>query len=49
LNITLFSYAGQLFFCLIATEDLPELPLLAGYVEQAFTELEEAVFGADAP
>jgi diacylglycerol O-acyltransferase len=43
LNITLFSYAGKLFFCLIATEDLPELPLLAGYVETAFGELEAAV------
>jgi hypothetical protein len=46
LNITLFSYAGNLFFCMIATEDLPELPLLAGYVETAFAELEEAVYGA---
>lgn len=46
LNITLFSYAGQLFFCLIATDELPELPLLAGYIEQAFTELEGAVLGA---
>jgi diacylglycerol O-acyltransferase len=26
LNITLFSYAGQLFFGLIATDELPELP-----------------------
>lgn len=48
LNITLFSYAGQLFFCLIATEDLPELPLLAGYVEQTFGELEDAVRDAHA-
>jgi len=46
LNITLFSYAGQLLFNLIATDDLPELPLLAGYVETAFGELEEAVLGA---
>ncbi len=48
LNITLFSYAGNLFFCLIATEDLPELPLLAGYVETAFSELEDAVRDAHA-
>jgi diacylglycerol O-acyltransferase / wax synthase len=48
LNITLFSYAGQLFFCLIATDELPELPLLAGYVETAFAELEEAVRDAHA-
>jgi diacylglycerol O-acyltransferase / wax synthase len=46
LNITLFSYAGQLLFNLIATDDLPELPLLAGYVETAFAELEQAVHGA---
>ncbi len=45
LNITLFSYAGKLFFCLIATEDLPELPLLAGYVGTAFGELEATVLG----
>jgi diacylglycerol O-acyltransferase len=46
LNITLFSYAGQLLFNLVATDDLPELPLLAGYVETAFGELEQAVLGA---
>ena len=45
LNITLFSYAGQLFFCLIATDELHDLPLLAKYVEQAFGELEAAVSG----
>ena len=43
LSITLFSCAGRLFFCLIATEDLPELPLLAGYVEMAIGELEQTV------
>ena len=48
LNITLFSYAGHLYFCLIATDDLPELPLLASYVQTAFTELEQAVNGAPA-
>lgn len=46
LNITLFSYAGQLFFCLVATDELPDLQLLAGYVDRAFTELEAAVHGA---
>lgn len=45
LNITLFSYAGQLFFCLIATDELHDLPLLAQYIEQAFGELETAVSG----
>ena len=48
LNITLFSYAGNLFLCLIATEDLPELPLLASYVETAFGELEAAISDARA-
>jgi diacylglycerol O-acyltransferase / wax synthase len=46
LNITLFSYDGNLFFNLIATDDLPELPQLALDIEKAFTELEQAVFGS---
>jgi diacylglycerol O-acyltransferase len=49
LNITLFSYAGQLFFGLIATSELPQLPRLAEYVHQAFGELEQAVRDAHAP
>lgn len=49
LNITLFSYAGTLFFCLIATDELPQLPRLAEYVELAFGELEDAVRDAHAP
>ena len=48
LNITLFSYAGQLFFGLIATDELPQLPRLGEYVVQAFTELEAAVSDAHA-
>jgi WS/DGAT/MGAT family acyltransferase len=43
LNITLFSYAGQLFFGLIATDELPNLEKLSGYVGEAFTELEQSV------
>jgi diacylglycerol O-acyltransferase len=43
LNITLFSYAGDLFFGLIATDELPHLQRLARYVEEAFTELEQSV------
>ena len=43
LNITLFSYAGDLFFGLIATDELPNLERLADYVAQAFTELESSV------
>ena len=49
LNITLFSYAGQLFFGLIATDELPQLPRLGEYIQQAFTELEDAVRDAHAP
>jgi WS/DGAT/MGAT family acyltransferase len=43
LNITLFSYAGQLFFGLIATDELPNLDKLSDYVGEAFTELEQSV------
>jgi WS/DGAT/MGAT family acyltransferase len=43
LNITLFSYAGQLFFGLIATDELPNLENLSEYVGEAFTELEQSV------
>jgi len=49
LNITLFSYAGQLYFGLIATDELPHLERLGEYVEQAFTELEASVRDAHAP
>jgi WS/DGAT/MGAT family acyltransferase len=48
LNITLFSYAGDLFFGLIATDELPHLERLASYVTEAFTELEESVRDAHA-
>jgi diacylglycerol O-acyltransferase / wax synthase len=43
LNVTLFSYAGDLFFGLIASDVLPNLPRLAHYVEEAFGELELSV------
>ncbi|QTN29170.1 wax ester/triacylglycerol synthase family O-acyltransferase [Rhodoferax sp. AJA081-3] len=43
LNITLFSYAGDLFFGLIATDELPNLERLGVYVEEAFGELEASV------
>jgi len=46
LNITLFSYAGQMCFGLIATDELPELPRLADHIALAFDELEAAVRGA---
>ncbi len=48
LNITLFSYAGDLYFGLIATDELPQLQRLAEHVEAAFTELEESVRDAHA-
>jgi len=48
LNITLFSYGGELFFGFIATDELPELDRLAQYVSEAFTELESTVLHASA-
>lgn len=46
LNITLFSYAGQLYFGLIATDELPNLERLGAYISDAFAELEKAVLDA---
>lgn len=43
MNITLFSYAGTLYFGLIATDALPNLQRLAGYVEEEIAALEKAV------
>lgn len=43
LNITLFSYAGDLFFGLIATDELPHLERLGEYIASAFTELEASI------
>ncbi len=43
LNITLFSYAGTLYFGLIATDALPHLGRLAAYVEEEIATLEAAV------
>jgi len=48
LNITLFSYAGDLLFGLIATDELPNLQRLADYVQDAFAELEASVRDAHA-
>ncbi|NDP38357.1 MAG: DUF1298 domain-containing protein [Rhodoferax sp.] len=48
LNITLFSYAGELFFGLIATDELPNLQRLGDYVQEAFAELESSVRDAHA-
>ncbi|WP_374661277.1 wax ester/triacylglycerol synthase family O-acyltransferase [Inhella sp.] len=43
LNITLFSYAGQLYVGLVATDTLPNLGRLAELVEDEFRVLEAAV------
>jgi len=43
LNITLFSYAGDLFFGLVATDELPHLHRLGEYVQEAFADLENSV------
>lgn len=43
LNITLFSYAGTLYFGLIATDALPNLGRLARYIDEEITALETAV------
>jgi diacylglycerol O-acyltransferase / wax synthase len=43
LNITLFSYAGTLYFGLVASDALPDLQCLGDYVQQAFGELEDCV------
>ena len=48
LNITLFSYADDLFFGLIATDELPNLDKLAESVALAFSELEASVHEAQA-
>ena len=44
LNITLYSYGGTLHFGLVATQQVSGLGRLSRYIEQAFIELEEAVF-----
>lgn len=43
INITLFSYAGELAFGLVATDAMPNLPRLARYIEEEFGVLEKAV------
>ncbi len=48
LNITLFSYAGELYFGLIATDALPHLERLGDYLAESFTELESSVRDAHA-
>jgi WS/DGAT/MGAT family acyltransferase len=46
LNITLVSYADQLFFGMIGTNQVSNLDHLSTYVQEAFTELEDAVLDA---
>jgi diacylglycerol O-acyltransferase len=44
LNITLYSYAGTLYFGLVATKKVTGLANLAHYIEEAFVDLEDAVY-----
>ncbi|MGI9288960.1 MAG: WS/DGAT domain-containing protein, partial [Pseudomonadales bacterium] len=44
LNITLYSYAGTLYFGLVATSKVVGLHNLSRYIEEAFDELEESVY-----
>ena len=44
LNITLYSYSGTLHFGLVATPEVEQLEQLAHYIEDAFVELEDAIF-----
>jgi diacylglycerol O-acyltransferase / wax synthase len=44
LNITLYSYAGTLYFGLMATSKVEDLSSLSAYIEEAFAELENAVY-----
>jgi hypothetical protein len=46
LNITLYSYAGTLFLGLVATKKVENLASLATYIEEAFEELEKAVYSS---
>ncbi len=48
LNITLYSYSGTLHFGLVATDKMDHLEDLGRYIEEAFVELEEAVFEPEA-
>jgi hypothetical protein len=45
MNITLFSVGGILNFGIVATKDLPELHLLAEYINEEFTLLKDAMLG----
>lgn len=40
LNITMYSYAGSLYFGLVASMEIPNLALVAGNIQDAFVELE---------
>lgn len=43
MNITLYSYAGDLWFGLIGTKKVKKLDSLAGYIAEAFDELEKSI------
>jgi WS/DGAT/MGAT family acyltransferase len=44
MNITLFSYAGQLHFGIVSTRDMKKLENLARYIDEEFNIIENAVF-----
>jgi len=46
MNITLFSFSGNLHFGIVATQDLLELDRLAAYIEEEFRNTENAVYEA---
>lgn len=48
LNITIFSYNGDLYFGLLAAKDmLPDMNRLGAYIYEAFVELEEITASPD--
>jgi WS/DGAT/MGAT family acyltransferase len=46
LNITLYSYDGTLYFGMVATKKVEDLRNLCRYIEEAFVELEHAVYSS---
>lgn len=49
LNITMYSYAGCLYFGLVATTELPNITQLADYICDAFSELDQALSAGKKP
>ena len=47
MNITLFSYAGQLHFGIVSTRDMKNLEKLAQYIDEEFDIIENAVLNPE--